>query len=60
MEEIFIESVKELLKTGILGAIIAWLLTERYLRDIRSSSTHEELNETLHELVIILKSGRLP
>lgn len=57
MEEIFLEMANEILKSGILGAIILWLLIERYLRDTRSDKVNKDLNESIKELIIKLEGA---
>lgn len=54
MEEIFTEMVTELLKTGALGAIIAWMFFRDYLRETRTDKVNKELTETIRELIIKL------
>lgn len=57
MEEIYTEMVNELLKTGALGAIIAWMFIRDYLRETRSDKVNKELSDDIKELLIKIEAA---
>lgn len=54
MEAILTDMIGEVVQTGALGAIIAWMFIRDYLRETRSDKVNKELTESIKELIIKL------